>query len=270
MAERIINDTHPIKDFEHFKLELYRHFGMESPFTQEQFLSGNPQNLGSKLFDSAMAHYQRKAEMLADQAYPVIKQVFDDPSNNYESIAVPFSDGRKTLNVVCNLIEAVNTNAKVLIESVEKSVTLAIIDNEWKNHLRGMDDLRSNVQFAQHEQKDPLLIYKFESYKLFSQMVNKVNGEIASFLMRSTLPVTNPTQQVRQAPTSSAPAPKVQTNKEGMPNLAERASMQRPANAPQAPKAVQPVRVEKKVGRNDLCPCGSGKKFKSCHGQNEG
>jgi len=270
LAERIINDTHPIKDFEHFKLELYRHFGMESPFTQEQFLSGNPQNLGSKLFDSAMAHYQRKAEMLADQAYPVIKQVFDDPSNNYESIAVPFSDGRKTLNVVCNLIEAVNTNAKVLIESVEKSVTLAIIDNEWKNHLRGMDDLRSNVQFAQHEQKDPLLIYKFESYKLFSQMVNKVNGEIASFLMRSTLPVTNPTQQVRQAPTSSAPAPKVQTNKEGMPNLAERASMQRPANAPQAPKAVQPVRVEKKVGRNDLCPCGSGKKFKSCHGQNEG
>jgi preprotein translocase subunit SecA len=273
LADRIINDTLPIKDFEQFKFELYRNFGIESPFRQEQFIGGNAQNLTPALFDAAMAHYQRKAEMLAEQAFPVIRQVYEDPNNNYENIAVPFTDGRKTLNVVCNLREAFESQAKILVESVEKSVTLAIIDNEWKNHLRGMDDLRSNVQFAQHEQKDPLLIYKFESYKLFSAMVNKVNGEIASFLMRSTLPVANQgQQQVRQAPAapSPAPAPKVQTNKEGMPNLAERVSMQRPAHMPQAPRPVQPVRVEKKVGRNDPCPCGSGKKYKSCHGQNEG
>lgn len=266
LSELIVRETHPLKDFQHFTLELYRHFGMESPITESAFLQGNPAQLTTELYEAAVKHYQRKAEMVASQAFPVIKQVFEDPASNYENIAVPFSDGRKVLNVVTNLNEAYSTQAKSLFESVEKGVTLAIIDNEWKEHLRAMDDLRSNVQFAQHEQKDPLLIYKFESYKLFEAMITRMNSEVASFLMRATLPASQG-PQVKQAQAPVQRAPQVQTNKDSMPNLAERSAQR--VQGPVPPRQVQPVRVEKKAGRNDPCPCGSGKKYKQCHGKDE-
>jgi len=272
IVEEIAGICHAEKDFENFKLDLFRQLGVESPVSEEEFLSSTLDNLVAKLYQAASAHYLKKGEMISEQAYPVIKQVQEDPANHYETISVPFTDGRKSLQVVTSLKDAYDTKAKSVVEEVEKSVTLAIIDNQWKEHLRAMDGLRSNVQFAQHEQKDPLLIYKFESYELFKKMIAEVNAEVGSFLMRCTLPIASGQQLSQQAP-AQRPEPKLQTSKEGMPNLSERGSSRQQAArpgmpAPPPPKA-EPVRTEKKVGRNEACPCGSGKKYKNCHGVNE-
>jgi preprotein translocase subunit SecA len=194
--------------------------------------------------------------------------VYHDESNSFKNMAIPFSDGRKTLQIVADIEKSYQSKGVEMVDALEKSVTLAIIDNQWKEHLRDMDDLRSNVQHARFEQKDPLLIYKFESYELFKQMINRVNAEAASFLMKAALPVQQaaPVAQPRKKET-----PRLQTSKAGVENLSERMSSQRQSaggrTAP-PPKKVEPIRTEKKVGRNDPCPCGSGKKYKQCHGKN--
>ncbi|MGB2228294.1 MAG: SEC-C metal-binding domain-containing protein, partial [Flavobacteriales bacterium] len=190
----------------------------------------------------------------------------------------------KTLQVGADIEQSVLTEGKSVLDTLEKAVVLAIIDQHWKEHLRDMDDLRSNVQHARFEQKDPLLIYKFESYELFQKMVQKVNAQVASFLMKCTIPTGASAQQPRQAPRPSA-APRVQEQKAGVQNTAEQGSAARAAAAqggmprpggiapgrmpqqrPQRPQPVQPIRTEKKVLPNDPCPCGSGKKYKKCHG----
>jgi preprotein translocase subunit SecA len=181
------------------------------------------------------------------------------------------------VQVAVNLEKAHASEGREIVDALEKGITLAMIDSSWKEHLRDMDDLRGNVQFASHEQKDPLLIYKFESYKLFKNMIAKVNHEIASFLMKCQLPAAQQPAQIRQATTPKAlDTSRVQTNKPIMQNLAERSSSnlreaQRPMAPPSgpAPKPETIIRQEAKVGRNDLCPCGSGKKYKSCHGIGE-
>lgn len=204
---------------------------------------------------------------MAEQAFPVIKNVHEDQSNQYTNISVPFTDGRKSLNVSANLQKCYDTEAKELIDAVEKGVTLALIDNEWKDHLRSMDDLRTNVRFASHEQKDPLLIYKFESLELFKKMVGKINSEVASFLVKCNLPVRS--DQVRQAPAPRREAP-VNTSKESVQNLSERSRAQTQAGAAvsQPQRRTPVVNEQPKVGRNEPCPCGSGKKYKQCHGRN--
>ena len=184
-------------------------------------------------------------------------------------MAVPFSDGRKQLNIVANIEKAHESKAKTLVEDLEKGVTLSVIDNKWKEHLRNMDDLRQNVQFASHEQKDPLLIYKFESYELFKKMISEVNEEVSSFLMKCSLPINE--NQVQGADRARKMASsKGVAQKSNVMNSSERATAARSGGNPNAatarPKA-QPIRVEAKVGRNEPCPCGSGKKFKSCHGK---
>lgn len=268
LSEAVILDHQANKDFESFKLDLYRYFGIESPFTQDEFVNGTPDTLSQKLYEAASEQYEQKSKVMAKQAFPVIKKVHEDESTGYRDILVPFTDGRKQLQVVANLEKAYETEAMSLADEVEKSVTLAIIDDEWKQHLRNMDDLRSNVQFAAHEQKDPLLIYKFESYELFSHMVKKVNSEVASFLVKCTLPVAP--DQVKDAQTrkQEQQPQNLQTSKAGVQNLAESASTQRQGGgAPQQQKVKTQVRTEPKVGRNDPCPCGSGKKYKHCHGK---
>ncbi|NNE54771.1 MAG: preprotein translocase subunit SecA, partial [Flavobacteriales bacterium] len=271
LAENVVTQFQPYKDFNGFKLEVIKTFGIESPFTEEQFLDANPPQLAHELYNKANEHYVKKSAITAEQAFPVIKRVYEDDKNDYVNIVVPFTDGIKTLNVVANLDKAYNSNCKELIDVVEKNVTLSIIDNSWKEHLRSMDDLRTNVQFASHEQKDPLLIYKFESYELFKQMVLKVNGEIASFLVKCTLPQGQQQEVQRAQSTTRRPAPSnVELSKASVQNVAEAASAQRSAQQgiPQGPRKRQaPVqRDQPKVGRNEPCPCGSGKKFKNCHG----
>ena len=165
--------------------------GLESTISEDEFVSGKADDLIYKIYSAGEVNYRAKLDELAIRANPVIKRVYDDEKNDFKRILVPFTDGRKTIQVSTDIEESVATEAKSVMKSLEKQVVLAVIDQHWKEHLRAMDDLRSNVQHARHEQKDPLLIYKFESYELFKKMISKVNSEVASFLMKCTIP-SNP------------------------------------------------------------------------------
>ena len=269
MAQEVVTAYSPSKDYENFKLATLSRLSIDTPFSQDDFDSKKPEELTGQLYVNANANYEKRAQSMADQAFPVIARVFEDEGNSYTNMAVPFSDGRKQLNIVANIEKAHESKAKTLVEDLEKGVTLSVIDNKWKEHLRNMDDLRQNVQFASHEQKDPLLIYKFESYELFKKMISEVNEEVSSFLMKCSLPIGE--NQVQGADNIRKPSsPQGVAQKSNIMNSSERASAARSGGNPNAaaprPKA-QPIRVEAKVGRNEPCPCGSGKKFKACHGK---
>ncbi|MFO8068229.1 MAG: SEC-C metal-binding domain-containing protein, partial [Bacteroidales bacterium] len=257
LCDQTIVEYQDIGDFEEFNFEVIRTFGIESPFEEREFLEGNSDKLTERLFQDALKQYNSKAKTLAEIAYPVIEKVYEESAQNYENIAIPVSDGVKTLNVLANLKKAYDSKGKEIILSVEKGITLAIIDDSWKDHLREMDDLKQSVQNAAYEQKDPLLIYKFESFELFKRMLQKVNKDIISFLVKARIPVRDPDQvRAAQAPERTDMS-KLQ---EGRSDL---------AGGPSGKRKAQPVRVEKKVGRNEPCPCGSGKKFKQCHGKGQ-
>jgi preprotein translocase subunit SecA len=277
LAAGSIADFHSAKDFDGFKLDLLLQFGIDSPVDAKEFASLPEDEIAHRTYTAVERNYKRRIEQLAQEAHPVIKNVYENNTQGFVNIAVPFSDGRRGVQVAVNLEKAHASEGREIVDALEKGITLAMIDSSWKEHLRDMDDLRGNVQFASHEQKDPLLIYKFESYKLFKNMIAKVNHEIASFLMKCQLPAAQQPAQIRQATTPKAlDTSRVQTNKPIMQNLAERSSSnlreaQRPMAPPSgpAPKPETIIRQEAKVGRNDLCPCGSGKKYKSCHGIGE-
>ncbi|MDZ4822245.1 MAG: preprotein translocase subunit SecA [Flavobacteriales bacterium] len=273
MAANTLAAYHSGKDWQNFELEVVRLFHIQPPFTQDQFATGKEDELTQQLYTAVEAMYKKRVQQIAAEAFPVIKQVFENNSQGFVNIAVPFSDGRKTLQVGVALEKAVKSQGLEIVDQLEKGITLAIIDNNWKDHLRAMDDLRSNVQFASHEQKDPLLIYKLESYELFRSIIAKVNGEIANFLLRAQLPQQQP-GQLRQAQ-SPRPQdiPRVNTSKEESESIAQRAAtlrMPQRRSMPQGPtRKVEPAKAEARVGRNDPCPCGSGKKYKNCHGAGE-
>ncbi len=253
-CEQSVIDGQENGDLEGFKMEMLRSLGIEVPFDERTFLDSKTLKLTEEIFDIASNRYREKIDNIAQLAYPVIRDVYENAGDKYENIAIPVSDGIKTLNVVTNLKKSFESEGKEVALSIEKSLTLAIIDNAWKEHLREMDDLKQSVQGAAYEQKDPLLIYKFESFELFKRMIQKVNRDIISFLLKARLPVNDPSQ-VR-----AADAPR----RTDMSKLnAGRSDI---AGGGRQSKA-EPVRVEKKVGRNELCPCGSGKKYKQCHGR---
>ena len=281
LVESHLTSTHPTRDFEGFRLGLLADFGIEPTVEAGAFATAKIEELAWQTYARVEELYRLKSADLAERAHPVIQRVHDDPTNDFVQILVPFTDGRKTLQVPADISESVHTGGRTVIEAMEKGVVLAIIDQYWKEHLRAMDDLRSNVQNARYEQKDPLLIYKFESYELFRAMVVRMNAEVAAFLMKCTIP-TQPVAPARPMP--QADAPRVSASKEGVRNMQEqlaaarpqpvqRPPMQvpaglRPSNQPPSPPPpkVQPVRVEPKVLPNDPCPCGSGLKYKKCHG----
>ena len=283
VATDLVEQYHGEGDFEGFQMDVFRKLIMASPVDEAGFKSGKSDDIIDKVFRAAMDSYQRRGAQTAAQALPVISDVFLNQGAQYENIVVPITDGTKTMQVVTNLQRAYKSECRELIDSIERYITLAIIDNEWKEHLREMDDLRRNVQNASIEQKDPLLIYKLESFKLFDAMVVRISGEVVSFLVRAGLPTAQP--QVQQAVAPKPPQQKLQTSRTETPQFAgasrsappqqQRAATPTGAPAmrgpmpPQGPprQQINPVRVEKKVGRNDPCPCGSGKKFKQCHGQ---
>jgi len=258
-CEGIINDTHDTdtKNFEAYNSSLLRILSINSPVSHKEFTDLNKDEIIQLTFDKCYKNYQVKSKSIAKQAYPVIKDVFEKQGGTYENIVIPFTDGIKTLQVVTNLEEAVKSEGSNIPESIEKSVTLAIIDNIWKDHLREMDDLKQSVQNATYEQKDPLLIYKFESFNLFKELIYKINKEIVSFLLKSGLPSSS--EQIKEEKNSDyknnleTSRPENNTPNNNNPN--------------QSVKKPQPVRVEQKINRNDPCPCGSGKKYKKCHGK---
>jgi preprotein translocase subunit SecA len=258
VSENIVNSAHEAKNFEEFKLELYRLLSLDSPVTEKEFSDTKVSVLARKVYDAALTHYKQKSQHTADHALPVLQEVYRDNGGHVENVVVPFSDGLKGVQVVTNLKKAVESNGKEIITSLEKSISLAIIDDEWKEHLREMDELKQSVQNAVYEQKDPLLVYKFESFQLFRQVMDKVNKEIISFLIKAIIPVNN-AEEVQAARPPVKDTSRLETNyRPGVDGDHEE-----PVAA--APKS-QPVRVEQKIGRNDLCPCGSGKKYKNCHG----
>lgn len=276
LVEFSVDSTHEFKNFDGFKMSVLANLGMESPISEDEFIGGKADDLVYQIFKDSEENYRRKLEDLAKRAHPVIQRVHDDASNDFKNILVPFSDGRKTIQVSASIEDSVATEGKSVMKSLEKQVVLAVIDQHWKEHLRAMDDLRSNVQHARHEQKDPLLIYKFESYELFKKMVQKVNIEVASFLMKCTIP-TSTDQPLRQARQVES-APQGVTSKEGVSNINEQSMARARAAAvrqggrpgapgmPPRPRPVTPIRTEKKIQPNSPCPCGSGKKYKKCHG----
>ena len=253
-CESIVEELHEAKDYGTFKLDLIRLLATESPINETEFADLSSQEIIEKVNESCYSSYQNKSTSIARQAYPVIKDVYENQSATYENIVIPFTDGLKTLQVVTNLKEAHESEGGNIAEAIEKSVTLAIIDDIWKEHLREMDDLKQAVQTASYEQKDPLLIYKFESFNLFKALIDKVNKDIVSFLIKAGLPTQSSVQEDKH---------RVENHQTSRPENTGNTPQQ--AGKPK-PKA-QPVRAEEKVERNAPCPCGSGKKFKKCHGR---
>ncbi len=239
------------KNFESFRLDSLKYLGTEPGFDEKRFLKASMPELTQELFDKAYDHYQEKSAQIASSALPVLQRVQLEEGHKYENIVVPFSDGKKAIQTVCPLKQGIDSEGKELVKSLEKGATLAMIDLTWKEHLREMDDLRQSVQTATYEQKDPLLIYKFESFELFKKMLEDVNEKIISFLMHANLPQQEQTQ-VREAPThQKSDLDKAQVGRGGEPSNAPVAGQQN-YNDPSAAKTQQqPVKVEKKIGRNE-------------------
>lgn len=262
VIDNLVTESQANGDFEGFNLELIRLMSMESPVSEQEFLKIKSDELIDRTYHEMVSTYTRKMETISKQAYPVIREVYEQKAHLYQNIVVPISDGIHIFQIITNLEKAYKNQGKELVKSYQKQTVLATIDEAWKEQLREMDDLKQSVQNATYEQKDPLLIYKFESFNLFKVMVSKVNKQIVSTLAKGHIPVSEPEQIHEGHERRGLDMSKLSTSKSDM----TESSSNRP-EAPREPQHVQPIRVEKRVGRNDPCPCGSGKKFKSCHGK---
>ena len=265
VVEDIVIEYKEQNNYEGFQLEVIRLFSVDTETPEEEFTDISVDNLTDATFKQVMDFYKRKAEGIAHQAYPVLKDVYDTRGENVENIIVPFTDGVHMMQVAVPLKKAIQNKGLEVFKSFEKNVTLTEIDDSWKEHLREMDELKQSVQNAVYEQKDPLLVYKFEAFELFRNMLAAVNKEMVSFLFRGGIPVQQQAEEVREAKAAPKTDMKkmrtskpelVSQNSTGIPMLDDTREMQKPT----------PVRVDPKVGRNDPCPCGSGKKYKNCHG----
>ena len=254
-CELLYNDADQSHDYEGFKMEMIRVFALDVPFTEKElFNTRDARGMIEQLYNLTYNAYKERMQRLAELAYPFIKNIHDN--TRYQNVVFPITDGVKTMNVICPVQKSYENGGREVQLSIEKNITLAIIDDMWKEHLRELDDLKTSVQNASYEHKDPLLIYKFESFNLFEKMLLDINRQIASFLSRASLPVKQESEMKEaQQPTSN------QRNLRTSRNDAPEAQRTAPREKP------QPVHVEKKVGRNDPCPCGSGKKYKNCHGK---
>ncbi|MBI1288262.1 MAG: preprotein translocase subunit SecA [Flavobacteriales bacterium] len=268
-AATLVEEFHEMKDYEGFKLEVIRVFSSESPVTEEEFNSLKIDDLIHKSVHNLIEGYKRKKASIAERAFPVIANVFETQGDKFKNIVIPFTDGIKSMNVVVNLQKTYELQGSNLPLAFEKNIILAIIDDQWKEHLREMDELKTSVQNASYEQKDPLLIYKFESFNLFQKMLDRMNREVISFLFKGDLPNAENTR-VREAQEKkervTASRPELAAQRQAAPAPAQNGGQQQPL--PTQPQSKpEPVTVGEKIGRNDPCPCGSGKKYKQCHGK---
>ena len=262
VVDDVVTEFKESSNYDGFKLELLRLFAVDSQITSEEFAGTSFDKLADKVFYETSAFYRRKSEAMAQQAYPVIKEVFDTRGESIENIIVPFFDGINSIQVAAPLKKSVETQGKEVVKAFEKTIMLSLIDDTWKEHLREMDELKQSVQNAVYEQKDPLVIYKMEAFNLFKNMLTVVNKDVVSFLFKGTIPVQG------DAPLREAkPQPKTDMSnlKVSKPELGQE-SNGIPVEDTREVQKTQPIRVEVKIGRNDPCPCGSGKKYKSCHG----
>ncbi len=263
VTENVTTTYKELSAWEEFQLALIRSLSVDSPLPKEMFLKGGDQEVIDAVYAKVLQAYRRKSDLISATAYPVLKDVYERMSGTYENVVVPISDGVRTYNVITNLKAAVESEGKELLRSFEKTAVLATIDDAWREHLREMDDLKQAVQAATYEQKDPLLIYKFESFELFKTVINKVNQDVVSLLMKGTIPVAsdNVKEAQRRRQTDHS---RLRTQKSDFDSYSSSGGRGAPE---QQQRQMAPVRVEKKVGRNEPCPCGSGKKYKHCHGR---
>ena len=254
-------------DYAGCREQFLKILSMECPFTNEEFINTSRDQLYEQAFQAAMQSFTRKTDRLQSVAWPVIKQVFENQGEMYERILVPITDGKRVYNIPCNLREAYESEAKSVVKQFEKTIMLHIIDDCWKENLRQLDELRHSVQNASYEQKDPLLIFKLESAKLFDDMVNDMNNRISSILTRGQIPEMEQ-QEVREAaPEQRSQRYNEQRGNELVDPNQEAAAHTDTRGSAQQEQRRQPIVKDKMPGRNDPCPCGSGKKFKNCHGR---
>ena len=252
-------------DWEGCKEGFLKVLAMEVPFTEAEF-NGEAvrEDLYERAFQTAMDNFRRRTDRMAEVAAPVIKQVYEHEGDRYENIAVPVTDGKRVYNITCNLKEAYETESKSLVKQFEKSILLHIIDDEWKENLRALDDLEHSVRNASYEQKDPLVIYKLESVQLFDQMISRIYDRTSGILMRGQIPMQAPDEVREAAPEQRTRRDQYRESHTDLTDPNQQAAAQQDTRARQPQ---QPIVKEKMPGRNDPCPCGSGKKFKNCHGR---
>jgi preprotein translocase subunit SecA len=264
VCDSMVSTYHHDNDYAEFELETIKHLSIEPPVSAEEFRELKTNEIIEKTYEHAWETYRRKNINIAKQSFPVIKDVYEKQGGVYENIVVPISDGLKVYQIITNLKKSYETQGQELVRSYEKAAVLMTIDDAWREHLREMDDLKQSVQNATYEQKDPLLIYKFESCEFLRTMVEKINSDVVSMLIKGHIPSTDPAT-VRQAQTPrKLDLSRMEMSKSEITSSINRGGQQMQDTREQ--QRVQPVRVEKKVGRNEMCPCGSGKKFKNCHG----
>lgn len=261
VAEDLVTSFREQNDHDGFRLAAIVNFGIDTNITADEFVKGNDQQLAEKLYLQAVTNYDRKKQEMMVQAIPVFKNIRQQQGNHIENVIVPFTDGRKGMQVLANMEKTLNSNGAELVNALERTVTLALIDDAWKEHLRAMDDLKQSVQTATYEQKDPLVIYKMEAYNIFKKMDGEVNTNIVQFLSHAMIPL-NDGEEVKEGRQQKTDLSKLSTTKEDMDAPPTENDYYDPT-----PVKQQPVNVGPKIGRNDPCPCGSGKKYKACHGK---
>ena len=254
-------------DYEGCKEQYLKVLGIEFPYSELDFNNSDRGEMAEQSYDKVMEAFERRTERIRDTARPVIKNVYENQGQMYERIIVPISDGRRQYTIACNLKEAYDTDCKSVVKQFEKVIMLHIIDDCWKENLRQLDELKHSVQNASYEQKDPLLIFKLESVKLFDSMVDEMNNRMASILSRAFLPIETQQQQVREAAPEKHSQRYTESKGDELTDPNQKAAAQQDTRETAQQRNRQPVVKEKMPGRNDPCPCGSGKKFKNCHGR---
>ncbi|AMQ00719.1 Protein translocase subunit SecA [Pedobacter cryoconitis] len=264
VAEDVVSEYKEAGNYEGFKLEVIKNFSLDTDITEAEFSSRSIHILTDKLFEEATTFYARKSENIILQAMPVLTQVFEERGEHIEQIVVPFTDGIRSIQVPVELRKAIANHGREVTKSFEKTIVLALIDESWKEHLREMDELKQSVQNAVYEQKDPLIIYKMEAFNLFKNMLNAVNKEVVSFLYKGGIPMQQEADDIKEVQ-EPRPAPsRLQLSKPEFASSTSTGDVQFEDTREAVPQ--QPIRKEVTVGRNDPCPCGSGKKYKNCHG----
>ena len=266
VAEDLVNGYQAQNNFEDFKLAVIVNFGIETAINEEDLQKGNTSAVASTLYEEAIGNYNRKKNEMMKQALPVFQNVRTTQGTHIENVIVPFTNGTKGLNVIANLDKTINTGGAELAAALERTITLAMIDDTWKEHLRAMDDLKQSVQTAVYEQKDPLVIYKTTAFELFSNMNSELNRDIVSFLCYAGIPIQE-NASLKEGREEKTDMSKMKVKKEELVSSGGEPGIEQEAYHDPSPVKQDPVRVGPKVGRNDPCPCGSGKKFKACHGR---
>jgi preprotein translocase subunit SecA len=262
VADGLVNSFKEQNDHEGFRLAVIVNFGIDSKISAEELSTTNELTLTERLYNEAVENYERKKVDLATQSIPVFKNIRLQQGKHIENVIVPFTDGRRTMNILASMDKTINSGGMELLNALERTITLGFIDDSWKEHLRAMDDLKQSVQTATYEQKDPLVIYKMEAFDLFKKMDGEVNREIVQFLCHSAIPL-NDGDNVKEGKAQKTDLSRMRTQKEEL----DSAGHDNDYIDPSETVKQQPVQVGPKIGRNDPCPCGSGKKFKACHGK---